>query len=211
MQQNHSALLAETPIRLFDRPLADFAVALRSDEPSPELLTTIDFVLRHQVVRAISRDPARVNLDQIHDDLARLMPVRLEDKLPEETIRWRAFADLVDTKIGMLDSQEPETARQLLHAAQILDLVAENPGWTQTQIAEKLTLKPANLTRILGILEANELIERQSVGREKRVYLGRLEPQRQREEYPVGPPDVGHEVAEPAPERFASYLCSAGH
>ncbi|MDX1997306.1 MAG: helix-turn-helix domain-containing protein [Thermoanaerobaculia bacterium] len=209
MRQNHSALLAETPVRLFERPLSDFAAALREGEPSRELVATIDFVLRHQVARALSRDPGRVDLAELHDDLARVMPVRLEERLPEATTRWRTLSDLVSTRIGMLDTQEPETARNLLHAEEILTFVAANPGTTQAEIGRELGLKPANLTRILGILEANELIERQAVGREKRVHLGRLERQRRAEEYPAGPIDHGHEVAEPPTPRFADYLCPA--
>jgi MarR family len=209
MLHNHSALLSETPVRLLERPLADFGAALRAGEPSRELLATIDFVLRHQVARALSRDPGRVDFDELHDNLARVMPVKLEERLPEQTIRWRAFADLVSTRLGMLDTQEPETARSLLHAEEILAFVAQHPGCTQSEIREDRELKPANLTRILGILEANELVERQTVGREKRVYLGRLERQRRETEYPTGAVEARHGVAEQPVDRPVSVFFAA--
>lgn len=209
MSQNISAILAETPVRLLQRPLSDFTEVLREPDLPPELLSKIDYALRHQVVRALSRTPEPADLETVYDGLRRLIPVEREDLLATEMKRWRAFADLVDTRLGMLDSLEPDTARRLLHADRILDFVAKHPGCSQTQIAAELELKAANFTRILGILEANELIERQAIGKEKRVHLGRLERQRRAEEYPAGPIDHGHEVAEKPAPRFADYLCLA--
>src|SRR5437764_386454 len=52
---------------------------------------------------------------------------------------------------------------------------------------EALGLKKANLTRVLNLLEANELIERHGLGRENRLRLGRAAP----------PVEAGAAAAEP--------------
>ncbi|HJP00832.1 MAG TPA: MarR family transcriptional regulator, partial [Planctomycetota bacterium] len=56
-------------------------------------------------------------------------------------------------------------------------LVARERDLTQAKIGERLELKSANLSRILGVLEANEVIGRRKDGRSKRVALGPNAPQ----------------------------------
>ena len=173
--QNPSDLLAAGPAELLERPLAEFAVLLRRRQDlRRDHLAAMDYVFRHTVVRLLVRAAPEAELAEAYGALRRLVPVAREAELAEWLPRWRAFADLLDARRAALAAQDPATALRLAHAGSILDLVEEQTGLTQAEMAGTLGLKPANLSRILGILEAHELVERRSVGREKRIHPGRL-------------------------------------
>ncbi|MGH8654865.1 MAG: MarR family transcriptional regulator [Gammaproteobacteria bacterium] len=59
----------------------------------------------------------------------------------------------------------------MAHCAEVLDRVDKQEGMSQVQLGDAMDLKPANISRILGILESNGLIRREAVGREKKVFL----------------------------------------
>lgn len=175
--QDISHLLAEGPAQLLARSLADYAVLLRSAaELAPEHLEAVDYALRNQVVRLLVRAADEQELEPAYDALRRMVPIEREAELARWETRWRAFADLLDARLAALVSAQPEAARRFAHAAEILALVGEEPGLTQAEVGERLGLKPANLSRVLGVLEAHELIERRRVGRNKEIQPGRLLP-----------------------------------
>lgn len=174
--QDLSVLLAETSADLLERPLEDFAAFLRSPEKLDfRHLEVVDHALRHTLLRLLGRAAEEAELDAAYDALRTLVPIERKAELEPWVGRWRAFADLVDSRLAVLASQDPAAACRFAHAEEILDLVSNATApMGQAEIGVRLGLKPANLSRILGVLEANELIERRSVGREKRVSLGRL-------------------------------------
>lgn len=173
--QNPSDLLAAGPAELLERPLEEYVAALRKwQELRRDHLEAMDYVFRHTVVRLLVRAAPEAELAAAYGSLRRLVPVAREAELAEWLPRWRAFADLLDARRAALAAQDPAAARRLAHSGSILELVEEEAGLTQAEIGDRLHLKPANLSRILGVLEAHELIERRSVGREKRVHPGRL-------------------------------------
>lgn len=169
-------LAAEGPAELLERSIEDYGRLLLevSSDLGPEHVDAIDYALRHTVVRLLVRAAGEEELADAYDGLRRLVPVEREDELAEWVPRWRAFADLLDARLAALAARDSDRVPGLLHAREILDLVANEPGLTQAEICERLKLKPANLSRILGVLEAHEMIERRTVGREKRVHPGRL-------------------------------------
>lgn len=172
-----SHLAAEGAAALLDRSICDYGRLLREGPADlrPEHVDALDYGLRHIVVRLLVRAAEPDELSDAYDALRRLVPVEREDELADWLPRWRAFADLLDARLSSLAAREPERALSLLHAREILELVASDQGLPQTEICNRREgLKPANLSRILGVLEAHELIERRTVGRQKRVYLGRL-------------------------------------
>ncbi len=176
-QDYSDQLPAEGPAELLARPLGDYAAFLRSwRELRPDRLEAVDYALRHTVIRLLVRAAPEPELAAAYGALRRLVPVEREPELGEWLPRWRGFADLLDARRAVLAAQDPAAARRLAHAGSILDLVARQPGLTQAAIAQRLRLRPANLSRILGVLEAHELIERRSAGREKQIHPGRLLP-----------------------------------
>ncbi len=169
-------LAAEGPAELLERSIQDYGRLLLevSSDLRPEHVDALDYALRHTVVRLLVRAAGEDELADAYDGLRRLVPVEREDELAEWVPRWRAFADLLDARLAVLAARDSDRVFGLLHAREILGLVASEPGLTQAEICERLELKPANLSRILGVLEAHERIERRTVGREKRVHPGRL-------------------------------------
>jgi len=197
---NSSQLLADGPSQLLDRALDEYAAFLReADEVQREHGEAVDYAVRHMVVRLLVRGADEDELTQTYDSLRRLVPVSREPELREWSIRWRGMADLVDARLQSLAHRDVSKARSLLHVEDILAVVSNRPGLTQTEIAEALDLSAANLSRILGVMEAHELVERRSVGREKRVHPGRLAGVAAPEK--DGPVDHGN--------RFSSYLYAA--
>ena len=86
--------------------------------------------------------------------------------------RWKAYMDLLEDRLLALESPVPAQLLQKTHVREILNLVAEQAIDSQVKIRHHLSLRPANLTRILNLMEANELIVRKKDGREKRILLG---------------------------------------
>ncbi len=173
--QNSSDLLTEGPGELLDRSLDDYATILRQPgDLAPEHLEAVDYAVRHTVLRLLIRGVDEGELEESYDSLRRLVPVAREPELAAWLPRWRALADLIEARLAVLDNQNPAAVRSLAHTATILAVVDGEPGLKQSDIGKRLGLKPANLSRILSVLEANELIERRNVGRERRVYMGRL-------------------------------------
>lgn len=173
--QNPSQLLREGPTELLDRSLFDYARALHGLEGLEDNhLEAVDYVVRHQTVRLLVKRASEDELAEAYDSIKSLVPVERERDWSRWHQRWNGIADVLDARLASLAAREPNTARGLAHADRILDLVRVRPDLSQNQIAEYLDLKPANLSRILGVLEAHELIERRTVGREKQVRLGFL-------------------------------------
>jgi hypothetical protein len=196
--QDSSFLLSDGPAQLLERRLEDFAAALRLEgDLSYDHLEAIDYALRHTVVRLLVRAAEREELAETYGALRALVPVAREEELAEWAVRWRGYADLLDARLAALAARDEGDPRKLMHAEPILDLVEREEGLAQGEIGERLDLKPANLSRILGVLEAAELIERRSVGREKRVFPGRLAQRRPAE---AAPP------IEASPDRFVRHL-----
>lgn len=194
---NASQLLADGPSQLLDRALDEYAAFLRqTEEVQREHGEAVDYAVRHTVVRLLVRGADEDELTQTYDSLRRLVPVSREPELREWSIRWRGMADLVDARLQSLAHRDVDKARSLLHVEDILAVVSSRPGLTQTEIAETLELSAANLSRILGVMEAHELIERRRVGREKRVHQGRL----------AGDARPVQETASDPVDRFSSYL-----
>lgn len=167
-----SFLLQEGPGELLGHQLDDYRKLLReAPEIRFEHLDAIDYAVRHWLVRLLVSSVRSEELEDTYSILRRLVPVAREEDLADWKKRWIAFADLLETRVAILANQRPAEARKLAHAGEILDLIEDEPGLSQSVIAKRLHLKPANLSRILGVLEANELVDRLTVGREKHVYI----------------------------------------
>ncbi len=172
---NTSVLLSEGPAELLERSLPEYSEILeRADDLGREHLEAIDYALVHTVERLMARSPTEEELEEAYDELRGMIPIEREGEFAEWVPRWQAFADLVDARLGILEAREEgaDVALRFAHGDRILNLVRAQPGLTQAEIGQRLGLKPANLSRILGVVEAHELIERRTLGREKRVHLG---------------------------------------
>lgn len=85
--------------------------------------------------------------------------------------RWRAWRDLLEALIESLDGLATGELPRLKHVRELITAIESEGELPQSQLAQRLGLGKANLTRLLNILEANLLIERRRVGRENMVGL----------------------------------------
>lgn len=169
-------LLALPLVDLVEMPLWQLGAVLRGKTlPADDVLEALDHVLRLRLVRILSRESDPSGLRSKLDDLRRLVPHQVRAKLNTRrlpwSLRWLSFGDLLEVALESLESRDPQAIRQMAHCAEVLDRVGKQEGMSQVQLGGAMDLKPANISRILGILESNGLIRREAVGREKRVFL----------------------------------------
>lgn len=136
----------------------------------------LDHIYRQRLIKLI-RTGAPVNdLRALNEHLARVAhPRRLKqlDSLDRAYgARWTAYQDIMESRIAALESNAPKQLLKRAHVLEILNMVVDGSVRTQGDIKRKLDLLPANLTRILNMMESNELIKRKIVGREKRIVPG---------------------------------------
>lgn len=81
--------------------------------------------------------------------------------------RLKGFADLVRESIQAAEASVPEEFTQRAHVAELLDVLATNPGepCARKALQERTGLKDANLSRLLTLLAANDLVERMPRGK----------------------------------------------
>lgn len=131
--------------------------------------------------------------------------------------RWLALADVVDLRVAGRRTQAPARALERAHVRELVRVVgdyqARDPeGMPQSALGEALGLKKANLTRVLNLLEANELVERRGLGRENRIRLGvagRAWTEQDRPAPSQVPPQSSATPAQAVQKRGIDYLSSA--
>lgn len=164
-----------TPQALFDLPLSDLESRWRSiDAWTSRDAELVDLVLRHRVHRAIRRRVDTSDARTLYDHIRRL--VRRAKGADEAgkawTERWRGYADLLDAHVDAMRTRDVDKALSRAHAREILAYLATHRDVPQKSIELRLGLGKANVSRVLGLLEAHELVERRLDGRQNRVSLG---------------------------------------
>ncbi len=173
---------------LLDTPVEEVAEALRGvalDEPTAD---AVDYVFRHQVVRLLQRRAGREALEPWVEVIRSASATARRALAGSDTpwaARWRAFAAILESRLAAMDAQDPVAVLGRAHVAEVLRTVRGRPGIPQHVLGDLLGLQKANLTRVLNLAEANELIERRTLGRENQLFVG-----------PNAPPE--HAAAEPA-------------
>ncbi|MBI5550660.1 MAG: MarR family transcriptional regulator [Desulfobacterales bacterium] len=135
----------------------------------------LDFLYRYHTYRLVrARNPEGL-IEWINHLERCTTPVALEnlDRLdPAYGAKWTAYKELLATRLEAEQSPALPQALDKAHVKAVLDLIQEEKALSQKEIQEKLGLKRPNMTRILNLMEANELIERRKEGRENRIVLG---------------------------------------
>jgi DNA-binding transcriptional ArsR family regulator len=169
--------LGAAPQVLFDLPLSELEAMWKSIDPwTPRHAEVADLVLRHRVHRAIRRRIDLSDARSLYDHIRRLVArsrLRKVDS-PERTWteRWRGYADMLDTHVDALRTRDVNKALARAHAREILSFLSTHGDVPQKAIELRLGLGKANVSRVLGLLEAHELVERRLDGRQNRVTLG---------------------------------------
>lgn len=185
------------PHQLVDSPLDELREALPPEGAWSERKSeSLDYAIAHRVLRALRCDAEHPELlallEVIHDAAA---IARDEPGMSEWSLRWRGIARVVDARIGTLSNQRWQPLLKYQHVVPIVETVRAHEGITQQALLNMLPeVKSApNLTRVLNMMEANELIVRRKQGRENSLYLGRNAPP------PKQPPQTPKHPAEVRP------------
>jgi hypothetical protein len=200
------SLQHDTPQDLVGASLDELKEAARAvPEWDDVIARSLDHVYRQKLVTLLSRRAGEEELSELADHLRRVIPPSRRAALDELDAPWSriwlAYAALVETRIGVLRAQDPGEALGKVHVAKILEIVRQQDGVAQQEVMRRAGLRSkANLTRVLNVMEANELVERRRVGNENRLYLG----VRAREV------STEREVGRETPRRGMGYLTRAG-
>lgn len=128
----------------------------------------LDYIYLHRVIQLLRNDADEAALSALNKHLAQVAaPGR---KTPLNTLgkhyhaRWHAYRDMLESRLSSHNSEGPTLLMQREHVPEILQLVIKGAS-EQKEIQEQLGLKKANLSRILKMMEAQELIRREKHGR----------------------------------------------
>lgn len=142
----------------------------------------LDYVYQARLLQLLDQNRSETDLEEMAKHLRRVLHPRnrrhLEKLQSNFHARWETYRDLLENRIGVLRDRNPIGLFKKVHVISILRLILELKEHTaeisQQQIAERLGLKKANLSRILSLMETSGLIERHLQGRNKYIHLGRL-------------------------------------
>ena len=140
----------------------------------------LDTIYRYRLVRLVrlrgTEENAEEQLKALLDHLDRVThPSRMNSLEALDKCygsRWLAYLDILEDRLAASQSPIPSILLTRAHVPQILEMVADDEPVSISEIRRRLNLKSANLTRILDMMEANELIEREAAGKEKLLRLG---------------------------------------
>lgn len=157
--------------------LNDLLQTIRSIEQWQERhAEVLDYIYRMRLIRLLTRRSSEEGLRELADHLDRVTHPRRSEDLNSLARpygeRWSVYKDILENRLAALRSSAPEQVLKKAHVEQILDLVTKGGVTKQNDLQKTLGLKSANLTRILNLMEANDLIERRTIGREKRIETG---------------------------------------
>ena len=151
--------------------------ALKTDQWNDRMVQVLDYIYRQRLDRAL-RFGRTDDIQALLEHLDRMTHPRVTDRLDRlETPckgRWAGYMDILEDRLTALASPVPEQLMSRSHVAEIVEMIGGGDRVYQSDIRKARGLRPANLTRILNLMEANELIIRRAEGRRKRIELGPL-------------------------------------
>ncbi len=162
-------------------PLSDLMDSIQKiDHVNDRQAEVLDYIYRHRLVRLLRTvnrgEGATPKLEELYEHLDRVThPRRLNQLNALEKAygdRWIGYQDILEHRLAALMNQPSKWILERAHVKEILSFVLFEKSIKQKQIRGKLGLKPANLTRILAMMAANELINIHTRGREKIVNIG---------------------------------------
>lgn len=174
------------PARLVDTAAPNDVVDAvgRIDASMQFEVEALDYVHQHWVLRALRERTDADHLQRLRTlaDHLRLAAGTNEDVLdgfdPPFAKQWRALAALVDHRIELTETQDVDEALQREHVRTILEVIGKHGSLaSQDQLLahlgrRQIAMGKANLSRILKLLEATELIAREKIGQRNAIVPG---------------------------------------
>ncbi len=171
-----------TPVALAEStPLPDLMESIREiDRLNDRQAEVLDYIYKHRLVRLIRTvkkgEGAAAELTELYEHLNRVAhPRRLSQLNTLEKpygARWIAYQDILEHRLAVLVNQPSKWLLNRAHVKGILRLVVKHGSISRKKIPDHIKIKQANLTRVLNMMAANELIECHTVGKEKILTIG---------------------------------------
>ncbi len=162
-------------------PLSDLMESIRKiDQWNDRQAEVLDYIYKHRLVRLIRTvkrgEGASVELEELYEHLNRVAhPRRLNQLNALEKpygARWLAYQDILEHRLAVLMNQPSKWLLRRAHVKEILRLVLKHRSISRKKIPEHINIRQANLTRVLNMMVANELIECHAIGKEKMLTIG---------------------------------------
>jgi len=161
----------------FRIPLADILAAVRERKQwSERMAQVLEYAYCERLLKLVRTGAPMEQFEELARHLALVVhPIRkamMEGLEKPYFTRWSLLRTLLEMRMESLRSDIPQQVLQREHVRDILAHVSEARELTQQQLGEKLGLGKANLSRILSLMEANELIDKLPKGNTNVITLG---------------------------------------
>jgi DNA-binding MarR family transcriptional regulator len=161
----------------FRIPLADILTAVRGTRQwSERMARVLEYAYCERLLKLVRTGASLEQFRELNEHLAQVVhPVRraqLDGLDKPYFTRWSLLRSLVEMRIESLRSEIPQQVLEREHVRDILARVREAGELSQQQLGDALGLGKANLSRILSMLEANELIDKLPRGNTNVITLG---------------------------------------
>ncbi|ABK45791.1 regulatory protein, MarR [Magnetococcus marinus MC-1] len=165
------AWVAEVP------ELSEILQSIEATDPlalSGPLAETLDYVYRVRFARLLMGHPATEDMEALalHMESVAVVPRRAKQLSATHKDRWQMLRDVLEDRMAVRALSIPKAVKTRPHVLPILRLIRDTGGMTQQALQEQLALQPANLSRILTMLEGWELVVRNRVGKQNWLSLG---------------------------------------
>ncbi len=173
-------LLHDDPAWLIDADEDELLAAVRAIEHWTERhAEVLDYVYAGQTARLLALRASADDLRRTHDHIRRAAALARDAGIDASWQgRWRGIAAVLDARLGVLARRDAAGQPNRAHFDRVLAYLAGrgDAGAGQSEIGEALGLRKANLSRVLNLMEADDLVARRMVGREKKVVRGPAAP-----------------------------------
>ena len=136
----------------------------------------VDFIYQHRMVQMIQEKASEEKLEQLMDHIDQVLhPSRRKnlDQLKRPYADYfQVYFEILANQLEVRQSKVPEIILERKHVTSIFLEVLETGRIPRQQILQQLQIQENNLTRILKLMEENDLIHLQQEGREKWIVLG---------------------------------------
>ncbi|KFE68616.1 MarR family transcriptional regulator [Hyalangium minutum] len=161
----------------FHASLAEMLEAIRSREQwSERMAEVLEYAYCERLLKLVRTGAPLEQLRELNEHLAHVVHPRRRAQLDSlgkpYFARWSMLRALLEMRIESLRSEVPSQVLNRKHVREILERVQREGEVTQQFIGETFALEKANLSRILALMEANELIDKVARGNGNTIVLG---------------------------------------
>lgn len=143
---------------------------------SPRMALVLDYAYCERLLQLVRTGASLEPLRELNEHLALVVHPRRREQLQElgkpYFERWTLLYELTEMRLESLRSEVPAQVLKRKHVREILERLQQEGELSQQRLGEEFELGEANLSRILGLMEANELIDKVPRGNSNNIILG---------------------------------------